>query len=662
MTIVVSVANGDDLALLLDSVAVGVPPSDSVEVVVVVAATSDTEAGGQTTRAFPFELRVERTPGTSAGAMRNAGVAAARGDVIWLVDSRALVTGAAFARHRDHDRAGPEVLIGPCPVPSGDPEAADTTWWYQYRDRRLGDLGEITDARDCSFANMSARRSLLRSAGFDEGYRTAALSDVDLGMRLLDAGVRIAFDRDAGLPVARRGPHPWQSSAAAGADRVRFLQRRSDRMPTVFRATPGRLERVLRRWAPSSAGRRVAPMMEGSARSMAALIRRNPSRRGHGTILYLADTLSTYGGVMTELASSDATGEVGRALRASLDTSFVPRGRVVRWWQERVADRVRLATLPWRIHHVHGPRSIERRADELLAVTTVRNGKFHLRSFLEHHRRLGIAHFLVLDNGSTDGTIEFLCAQPDVSLFRTSVPYRTYENVMKRYMVREHSTGKWNLFVDIDELFDYPGSESLPVDDLLTYLTEHGYTAVVAQMVDMFADGPLADSPTEPVDLRSAFPYFDITDISKQPYWYDDEPESPLKSHHGGIRRTIFGSNNGLSKAALTFVDDRIEIFAAWHHARNARFADITCALLHFPFNRDFYEKSEEAARTYRYGIGASHEYRAYWAVLRDDPKLSLRRPTAQRFRDVQQLVDLGFLQVSDQYRCWMLDHVRDPR
>jgi hypothetical protein len=663
MTIVISAGDGSgDLAVLLDAVAAGVPPSDPVEVVVVLAASSDPAAGAPATHhAFPFELRMERVPKPSAGALRNAGVAAARGEVIWLVDGRALVTGAALARHREHDRLESEVLVGPCAVPSGDPDAMDTSWWYDHRDRRLGELGEIIDPRDCSFANASAPAALLRSVGFDEGYRTARMTDVDFGVRLIDAGVGIAFDRAAGLPVVR-GDGPWRSSAAAGADRVRFVQLLPERTATVFRATPGRLERNLRRWAPSAAGRRLAPVVEAGARTVATVARRGPLRRWRGTADYVAGTMSLYSGLAVEVATADQTGSVATALHASLDTSRAPRSRVARWWQEQVADRVRMALLPLRVHHVHGPNPIDRAPDELLAVTTVRNGIFYVGSFLEHHRRLGVAHFLVLDNGSTDGTVELLCEQPDVTVFRTAVPYRTHENLMKRYMVGRHSPGKWNVFVDIDELFDYPGSDRIDLRDLLGYLTQHHYTAAIAQMLDLFPEEPLADSPTEVADLVSAFPSFDLSGISKRQYEYDDDPASRLQSHHGGIRRTVFGTDNGLTKAALTFIDDEIETFVGWHHARRAKFADISCVLLHFPFTRAFYEKAEEAARTHRYGLGASHEYRAYWAVLRDDPKLSLHRPTAQRFRDVDQLDELGFVRVSDQYRRWVADHERRPR
>jgi hypothetical protein len=39
-------------------------------------------------------------------------------------------------------------------------------------------------------------------------------------------------------------------------------------------------------------------------------------------------------------------------------------------------------------------------------------------------------------------------------------PSNKYENTMKRYLAERFSPGRWNLCADIDELFDYPFSES----------------------------------------------------------------------------------------------------------------------------------------------------------------------------------------------------------
>jgi len=62
--------------------------------------------------------------------------------------------------------------------------------------------------------------------------------------------------------------------------------------------------------------------------------------------------------------------------------------------------------------------------DTILAVSTVRNEIVRLPYFLAHHRKLGVGHFLFVDNGSDDGTIEFLGKQPDVSLWVATDSYK----------------------------------------------------------------------------------------------------------------------------------------------------------------------------------------------------------------------------------------------
>jgi hypothetical protein len=662
MTIVIPSCRGRrPLLALLDSVrraAEEVERHERAMLDVVVAGTIDgatdqlVEASGN-----PVDVTIIAVESGSALAARNAGVAGARSELVWLVDDRTAVTAAALERHWYHDRRQGQVLMGPCPLPSGDPRAFDAPWWYEWRDRRLTEQGRVVDGRDCTFSNVSGPTSLLRQFPFDEQFRTERIADVEAGVRLLENGVEFAFDGAAGVRLAELpadcGPALMED---VGADRLRFLHSQPEHYSEVLDPAPGLVERTLRRALQS----RVAPVagrgLRIGGRALTSVVAPRAGRR-QAMVRQFAQLASLYAGMAAAATDGEAAAVLRRSMRASLASAVIQRSRLARWWDEEVADRPRAGLLPLRVHHVHGPRPIRRDRRDLLAITTVRNGAFYIPSFLEHHRRLGIRHFLMLDNGSTDGTIELLCDQSDVTLYRTAVPYRTHENLMKRYMVRKHSKGKWNLFVDIDELFDYPASDRLDLLDLLGYLEHHGYTGLVAQMLDMFSAEPLAGTPAATADLRSTFRYFDVSDISRRPYEFDDRPGSKLESHHGGIRRTVFGSENSLTKAPLIFYDGEIETFVSWHHVRNARLADITALLLHYPFNRTFYEKAEEAARSGRYGIGASHEYRAYWSVLADDPNLSLHLPTAQEFVDIDQLVDLGFLLVSRPYQDWVAAH-----
>jgi glycosyltransferase involved in cell wall biosynthesis len=296
--------------------------------------------------------------------------------------------------------------------------------------------------------------------------------------------------------------------------------------------------------------------------------------------------------------------------------------------------------------------------DELIVLCVVRNGALHVRSFLEHHLSLGVKHIVLLDNGSTDETVELARKFERVTILQTRRPYRKYETVMKRYLVRRFSEGRWSLMADIDELFDYPFSEVLDTGALLTYLNRNSYTAVLAQMLDLFSDIPLKDLKSAPGDsLKERYPYYDISNIERYVYHFGTPANAEIKMHAGGIRKSIFGTENGLTKAPLIFLSPELVPFVGWHQTANAAIADFTCVLLHYPFVSNFSEKVREAVRTDRYRVSAGEEYRQYWARLTERPDLSLKQATARRFEGVNNLLDTGFLVVSPEYRRWVAAH-----
>ena len=46
-----------------------------------------------------------------------------------------------------------------------------------------------------------------------------------------------------------------------------------------------------------------------------------------------------------------------------------------------------------------------------------------IRSFLDHHRKLGVDQFIIVDDRSTDGTREWLVAQPDCLVMESPFAY-----------------------------------------------------------------------------------------------------------------------------------------------------------------------------------------------------------------------------------------------
>lgn len=334
--------------------------------------------------------------------------------------------------------------------------------------------------------------------------------------------------------------------------------------------------------------------------------------------------------------------------------------RSLRAAKRRVLEfAVRPLLLRGRVRHVHGPADVSYGPDELLVISVVRNGALYVKSFMEHYLALGVRHCVFLDNGSTDATVDMLREYPRVTVLKTDAPYDRFENTMKRYLAERFSNGRWNLCADIDELFDYPFSDRLPLTGFLQYLNARRFSAVVAQLLDMFSPLPLTDLKSTVDDrLKEKYTHYDISGIDAPPYEWS-QPSSPdIRMHWGGIRRAIFGTGNGLTKAALVNMNGRVKPFVSWHHATGALVADVSCVLLHYPFVSAFADKVQDAVRTRRYGVTTTDEYVAYADMLQRNPRLSLMRPSARCFAGLEPLIAEHFIVVSDEYRRWV-DEVR---
>src|SRR5215216_1107886 len=171
---------------------------------------------------------------------------------------------------------------------------------------------------------------------------------------------------------------------------------------------------------------------------------------------------------------------------------------------------------PNSIEHLYGPEEIPYDEDELVLVCLVRDGRPYVNSFVEHHTSMGIKHIFFLDNGSTDGTVEALKGYENVTMLQTTLPFKRYQVSMRQYLIeRFGKKGRWCLYADMDELFDYPYSDVVSLNSLLRYLNERSYTAVVAQMLDMFPEEPLSGRASTLLDepLKERHRFYDISNI-----------------------------------------------------------------------------------------------------------------------------------------------------
>ncbi len=315
------------------------------------------------------------------------------------------------------------------------------------------------------------------------------------------------------------------------------------------------------------------------------------------------------------------------------------------------------------VEHVHGPEVVTYTTDELVVLCLVRNGRPYVRSFVEHYSSMGAKHMVFLDNGSTDGTVEALKSYDNVTVLRSGLPFKRYQMLMKRYLIERFGRGRWTLSVDMDELFDYPYSDVVSLGSLLRYLNEGSYTGVVVQMLDMFPERPISDAASdEDEPLKELHRFYDISNVREQDYW-----EFPFVSgvgnvlaneeigiYRNGIQNTVFGTLPALTKHSLIFLDGEVKpVDRSAHSVSNARIADLTCVLFHYKFTNHLYELIRDAARRENY-MRNSGKQKKWLKVLEKSPNLSVKDETSKELKDVNDLVENGFLIVSEEYMSWV--------
>jgi glycosyltransferase involved in cell wall biosynthesis len=318
----------------------------------------------------------------------------------------------------------------------------------------------------------------------------------------------------------------------------------------------------------------------------------------------------------------------------------------------------------WRVglsvKHLHGPGRIAYAPDELVVVCIVRNGRSYIESFIDHYLSLGVKHIVFLDNGSDDGTVAVARHHERVTVIHSKLPYKKYEGAMIQYLISRFGVNRWCLYVDIDELFDYPYSDVVGLSSFLRYLNEKSYTAVVTQVLDMFPNRALssrAGQRDEP--LKELYRFYDLSNIKKKNYNSKGNvvANNDIKKFTDGIRSTLFDVPFALTNHRLIFFDGEVKSGASGrglHRIENARLADISCVLYHYKLVDGFREWAAQVVREKRYNRALTlRHYNKYHEVLERNPDIRIRRDTARELGSVNELIDNGFLVVSEEYRRW---------
>jgi glycosyltransferase involved in cell wall biosynthesis len=316
-------------------------------------------------------------------------------------------------------------------------------------------------------------------------------------------------------------------------------------------------------------------------------------------------------------------------------------------------------------------------------IAVVRNEIIRLPAWLAHYRALGTKNFIIVDNGSSDGTADYLHAQADVLLLQTMESFgRAKFGVDWLNEIRAAMpAGNWTVFADADELLVYPGWPARGVDDLAAEIAAAGCDASWAFLLDMYPNGPII-----PLDPPMGTPLFEAAPCFDAKYFFRYPPKKPWEKEYahldiiGGPRLRSLSSvprelratwvdrflrgqlDRVLSRAPDATLPLLFRLFPQAmpslfksplvrtgadiryinnHDLAGARYFPRNAVMCHFKFLGDFSKKVHtEIVRKEHYRKGA--EYFRYRDILNRGYALDLRCPDTVIFESAAQLEKLG--------------------
>lgn len=270
---------------------------------------------------------------------------------------------------------------------------------------------------------------------------------------------------------------------------------------------------------------------------------------------------------------------------------------------------------------------------KLAVVACMRNEMFMLPHFLAHYRKLGVECFIIADNCSDDGTLEYLEAQPDTIVFSVDTDYgnSNYGVAWQQALLSTFRVNRWSLLADADEMLVYRGGADRPILRMAEDLDAEGADAARIFMLDMYPAGPLSDATFKSGDI-----FAEAGQVDRDPFLsrtlgtgpYCDAPTWTSALRH----RLIPNSHAGLfvaQKIALLKYQPWMRLSAGLHYVAETRLSREEMLFAHFKYHADFRAKAvNEVSRGQHFNN--AQEYRKYLALLSEgrdivfDPAVSV--------------------------------------
>lgn len=289
--------------------------------------------------------------------------------------------------------------------------------------------------------------------------------------------------------------------------------------------------------------------------------------------------------------------------------------------------------------------------NDILLLSKMKNETSRLPYFLKYYRDLGVDHFIFVDNESSDGMMNLLKDQKDVTVYFTDKSFRDSKYVhWLNYLLKKHGSGHWCLTCDPDEFLVFPYIEKRKLRDLTDHLEATHHRSFYAPLIDMYSDKPIKEthyhSGEDPLEIC---PYFDKDGYKLQ---VNDKNYRYIKLR-GGVRQRVFNVENPNSAPVLNKIP--LVKWKKYYAYRNSTHSiiprilgennnpDLTNGvLLHFKFMDSIIDKVTIALQEKQYW-NDSYEYKQYDKGLKEEKSL-YDKDISILYKSWRTLEDLGLM------------------
>lgn len=255
---------------------------------------------------------------------------------------------------------------------------------------------------------------------------------------------------------------------------------------------------------------------------------------------------------------------------------------------------------------------------DVTIITTTKNSELLIGLFLVHYKNIGVDNFIIIDNNSSDKTIE-VATNTSIKLNLNTEIWNTPEIFnpikamgWKQKILEHYGFNRWYINLDIDEFLLI---EQNNIPSLIKKLQNNNLNNLGGILIEQYPKKSFKEIDLEPeIDIIKTYRYYDSND------YYFMPNEKFNKRIFGGMRTRLFGITPSLQKIPLFLFSPGLILINPhffYPYSFNSK-TQYTLPILHYKFLPGDEKKFISYIKN-KVHYNNSSEYKAYYDKMKQN-------------------------------------------